>query len=159
MPVASSISNELTIEGDALVWRLSGIRPSSGQTHKKRRGKRVATKGSGHPMAMACEKKQDRERWQALLLSARSRSPGVDNWDYPRPSQIYVAVWGPSLPDSPNVAWHAKYAVDALVALGFLPDDAPKYAPRTIADSLLETPDWAQPKKVGMELRIEPRFA
>lgn len=156
---AAPISNELTIEGDALVWRLSGIRPTSGQAQKKKRGKRVATKGSGHPMAVARERKQDRERWQFLLLSARSRLPGADKWEFPRPAQIYVAVWGPSLPDSPNVAWHAKYAVDALVALGFLPDDSPKYAPRTIADSLLETPDWAQPKKVGMELRIEPRAA
>jgi hypothetical protein len=150
---AATITNDLAIEGEALVWRLSGIRPSSGQTHKKRNGKRVATKGSGHPMAVARERKNDRERWQALLLSAKSRSE-VAGWIRPAPAQIRIAVWGPSLPDSPNVAWHAKYAVDALVSLGFLPDDSPKYVPRTIADSLLERPEWA-PKGVGIEIRIE----
>jgi hypothetical protein len=150
VPGAASISNDLTIEGDALVWRLCGIRPTSDQHGKK---------GRGHKMAVARGKKEDRHRWQALLLSARSRLPGADDWEYPRPAQIRLAVWGPSLPDSMNVPGHSKYAIDALVALGFLPDDKPKYVPRTISDSLLEAPDWATPKQVGIEIRIEPRAA
>lgn len=150
MRAASPIRNELTIEGDALVWRLCGIRPMSDQHGKK---------GRGHKMAVARGKAEDRHRWQALLLSARSRLPHADQWDYPRPAQIVLSVWGPSLPDSMNVSGHSKYAVDALVALGFLPDDGPRYVPRTIADSLLERPDWADPKGVGIEIRIERKAA
>ena len=146
MPAAPSISNDLTVEGGALVWRLCGIRPTSDQH---------GGKGRGHKMAVARGKKEDKYRWEALLLSARSRFAGADTWEFPRPAQIVLRVWGASLPDSCNVSGHSKYAIDALVALGFLPDDGPKYVPRTIAESLVERPAWATPKQVGIEIRIE----
>ena len=130
----SGIDNTIRVEGGLLVWRLRGYRGSSSQHGKRGRG--------AHWRQAAQGRKEQREVWQALLLAALQRAPEAKEWSAPVPAKITIRVWGPSLPDSGNVADQHKYAIDALVSLGILVDDSPKYLPWTHAGSIKERPEW-----------------
>lgn len=146
MTTTQAISNLLAIEDGALVWRLCGERPDSSQHGKVGR----AAHWGQHTRA----RKDERIRWQGILLAAKNRHAVSDAWQCPKPAQLVIRMWGPSPPDTPNMGGHAKYPVDALVALGFLVKDSPRFVPRTITEVPHPRPTWAPPGR-GMEIRIE----
>lgn len=160
MAQSTEIENAIWVENGVLVWRLRGYRGRSSQAsgsqsrkrgHKTRRGRG----NSAHWRQAATTKKIEREAWQALLLAALRHNPEVELWRAPVPAQITIRVYGPSLPDSCNVPEHHKYAIDALVALGILVNDSPKYLPWTHSGSL-PRPEWLTSKtEPAVEFRLE----
>ncbi len=155
---SSRVESNLSIENGALVWRVAGARGRSaqGKSGGKRTPKHIGKNVAAHWGQAARIRKQDREFWQTLLIVAGNRNdaPVAEIWDCPRPAHIWIRVYGHPLPDSCNVADYHKYAIDALVALGYIADDAPKYAPWTHAGAIAERPDWL-PTGVGVEIRLE----
>ena len=157
----AGIENTITVEDGVLVWRIRGFRGRSSQSsgsEARKRGRNVGRGrgNSAHWGQAAKTKKVERETWQALLLAAMRRNPEVEKWRAPVPAKITVCVWGPSLPDSCNVSEHHKYAIDALVFLGILVDDSPKYLPWTHAGSVLQRPEWLADKtEPAVEFRLE----
>lgn len=146
---ATSISSDLLIEGDTLIWRLCGMRPKSSQAR--------GSVGRASNWRQASQARQgQRAVWESMLDAAKDEAD-IDRWVAPQPAQLVIYFWGPSPPDTPNIGWHAKYAIDALVTLGLIANDSPKYVPRTITE-VVPRPKWATPGP-GMEMRIEPRAA
>lgn len=145
--MAGQIDNTIFVENGELVWRLRGYRGSSSQHGKRGRGAHWRQASEG--------RKDQREAWQALLLAALRNNPEVEAWIAPKPVDVWIRVWGPSLPDSGNVSDQHKYAVDALVALGILVNDDPRHVPWTHAGSLHERPDWITRKTDrAVEIRL-----
>jgi len=128
------------------VWRVTG-----------HRGRSPNTKGRGANYAVnAIERRGERTQWQSLLLAAKMRAD-VEGWTAPRPAEILIFAVGAPYPDNDNVVAAHKYAVDALVQLGFIVDDNRKFVVET-RGRVLEKPAWC-PKGIGAEIVVYPARA
>ena len=147
--VLPRVETHLIFSEGMLFWRVSGMR-----------GKPVNQRGRGANFgANTRERQEDRERWKALLLAALSRrevSTSSSSWHAPQPAEITVRVYGRPM-DADGVGTAHKYAIDAMVAVGLLVDDGPKYVRRCIGDvpPNKPRPSWC-PVGPGVEIIVGP---